>query len=46
MDINKHNIVVDNELNIKLINFSSTINFESHQPNDLPYINKLIFLKI
>ena len=35
MDINKHNIVVDNELNIKLINFSSTINFESHQPNDL-----------
>ena len=33
MDIKKGNIVLDSELNIKLIDFSSTISFEKQEPN-------------
>lgn len=34
MDIKKGNIILDSELNPKLIDFSSTISFEKYQPND------------
>jgi len=35
MDIKKANIVIDTELNIKLIDFSSTISCKNYQPNEL-----------
>lgn len=34
MDIKKGNIILDSELNPKLIDFSSTISFEKYKPND------------
>jgi len=35
MDIKKANIVIDTELNIKLIDFSSTISCKNYKPNEL-----------
>ena len=35
LDIKKENIVLDDYLNVKLIDFSSAFNFEGHEPNDL-----------